>query len=293
MVAYRGGTRVARLVPRRVGHRVTRSLGPILRRLLPRAAAQVGRNAERIAGRPLNDAERRSHVEATLGSYATYWFDALRGMRAGPGELDALIDIDGVANLDAAVASGSGAVCVMAHLGNWDHGGAWLAGRYPLTVVAEELRPPELFEWFVELRRHHGMEVVALGPAAAPALMRRLRSGGVIGLLCDRDIDRSGIPVRLLGEPTTMSPGPATLALRTGAAVLPTASVYVPGGRVRGIIGEPVTVAPSGSLRADVAALTQAIADALGELIRRFPDQWHVLQPTWPTDQGYQGPGRS
>jgi KDO2-lipid IV(A) lauroyltransferase len=137
------------------------------------------------------------------------------------------------------------------------------------------------------------MEVVALGPAAAPALMRRLRSGGVIGLLCDRDIDRSGIPVRLLGEPTTMSPGPATLALRTGAAVLPTASVDVPGGRVRGIIGEPVTVAPSGSLRADVAALTQAIADALGELIRRFPDQWHVLQPTWPTDQGYRGPGRS
>ncbi len=83
MVArYRLGTRLARVVPRRVGHRITRAIGPLLRRLLPRAAAQVARNADRIAGRQLDAAERRRRVDATLGSYATYWFDALRGVRA-------------------------------------------------------------------------------------------------------------------------------------------------------------------------------------------------------------------
>lgn len=209
-------------------------------------------------------------------------------MHATTAEVLALIDIEGEAHLDAAIAEGRGVICVMPHLGNWDHGGAWLATRHPLTVVAEELDPPELFDWFVELRARHGMEVVALGsPGAAAALLKRLRSGGLVGLLCDRDIEADGIPVTLLGEGTTMSPGPATLALRTGAAVLPTASVYGPDDRILGVIGPPVTIEPTGRLRDDVAVLTQAIADELSALIRRFPDQWHVLQPTWPGDPGY------
>ncbi len=117
----------------------------------------------------------------------------------------------------------------------------------------------------MELRSHHGMEVVALGPGAAPILMKRLREGRVIGLLCDRDIEGTGIPVTLLGEPTTMSAGPAMLALRTGAAVVPTAAVFTPDDRIRGIIGAPLEITRTGSLRADVATLTQAIADALSE----------------------------
>jgi KDO2-lipid IV(A) lauroyltransferase len=290
---FRVASRVARVIPRSVGHRIARAAGPLLRRRMAAAAAQVDRNLDHILGPSPAPDQRRRQIEATLASYATYWFDALRGMRASPAEVVGLIDITGQEHLDAGVAAGNGVICVMPHLGNWDHGGAWLATRYPLTVVAEELQPPELFGWFVDLRRRNGMEVVALGsPSAATVLAARLRSGGVVGLLCDRDIDRSGTPVVLLGETTTMSAGPATLALRTGAAVVPTASVYAAGGRIHGIIGPPIRIERTGRLRDDVARLTQAIADELSDLIRRHPTQWHVLQPTWPSDPGHPGARR-
>jgi phosphatidylinositol dimannoside acyltransferase len=288
--AYRIGARLSRMIPRRVGHRIALASGPLLARRLTLQAAQIARNQNRIAGRVLSPAESKRAVHACLGSYARYWFDALRAMSATRKETRSLIDIDGAANLHAAVAEGNGAMCVMPHLGNWDHGGAWLASEVDLTVVAEELRPRDVFDWFVELRRRSGMEVVALGPDAGPAVLRRLRSGGVVGLLCDRDIEHNGIEVTLFGEKTTMSPGPATLALRTGAALLPTASVYLPNGRIQGIIGPPIIAPRTGKLRTDIAVLTQAIADELAALIRRYPEQWHVLQPTWPTDPGYSGP---
>jgi phosphatidylinositol dimannoside acyltransferase len=276
-------------VPRRIGHRLALASGPLLARRMPRQAEQVARNQRRIAGEFLTEPETRRLVTTCFGSYARYWFDALRGMSATVQETRSLIDIDGAENLHAAVAAGHGAICVMAHLGNWDHGGAWLASEVDLTVVAEELKPRAVFDWFVELRGRSGMEVVALGPDAGAAVMRRLRSGGVVGLLCDRDIEHNGIAVELFGETTTMSAGPATLAIRTGAALLPTASVYLPNGRIQGIIGPPITIERTGKLRADVSRLTQAIANELAALIKRYPEQWHVLQPIWPSDPGYVG----
>jgi phosphatidylinositol dimannoside acyltransferase len=289
-VGYRVGAKVARLVPRRFGHALALRLGPLLARCLRQQAALVARHQQRLAGRDLSLAETRVAVNACFGSYARYWFDALRAVSATRQETRALINVDGADNLHAAVARGRGAICVMAHLGNWDHGGAWLASEVDLTVVAERLRPEDVFDWFVEMRSRSGMEVVALGPAAGAAVMTRLRSGGVAGLLCDRDIEHNGIPVMFFGEQTTMSPGPATVALRTGAALLPTASVYLPDGTIKGIIGPPIALPNTGRLRSDIAALTQSIADELASLISKYPYQWHVLQPVWPSDAGYLGP---
>jgi KDO2-lipid IV(A) lauroyltransferase len=45
-----------------------------------------------------------------------------------------------------------------------------------------------------------------------------------------------------------------------------------------------LAVAREGRLREDVSRITQDLAHALEELIRRAPDQWHLLQPNWPSD---------
>jgi phosphatidylinositol dimannoside acyltransferase len=206
---------------------------------------------------------------------------------AGYDQVLANIEIDGQEHSDAAYAAGKGAICVMPHIGLWDLGGTWLAGRYPLSVAAERLEPPEVFDWFVAMRGRNGMDVVALGdPDAGQQLLKRLRSGGFVGLLCDRDIDGSGIPVTFFGEQTTMSAGPATLALRTGAQLLPTAVYQRNGQRALGVIRPPIVFERSGKLRDDVARLTQMVADSLEALIVEAPEQWHVLHPNWPSDVG-------
>jgi KDO2-lipid IV(A) lauroyltransferase len=175
----------------------------------------------------------------------------------------------------------------MPHLGGWDYGGAWIGALgYELTVVAEPVEPPELFEWFAGLRSALGMRVVALGPDATAGVLAALRRGGVVGLLCDRDIAGGGVSVEFLGECTTLPGGPATLALRTGAPLLPCA-VYFSGERHLGVIGAPVDTSRRGTLREDVTRITQLVADELAGLIRRAPDQWHLFQPNWPSDPGY------
>jgi KDO2-lipid IV(A) lauroyltransferase len=117
-------------------------------------------------------------------------------------------------------------------------------------------------------------------------VLAALHRGEVIGLLCDRDITGDGIEVDFFGERTRLPAGPATLAARSGAPILP-CCVLFEGDHHRGIILPPLDTTRRGGLRADVARITQDMADALAALIRRAPEQWHVFQPNWPSDPGY------
>jgi KDO2-lipid IV(A) lauroyltransferase len=152
-------------------------------------------------------------------------------------------------------------------------------------VVAEPVQPPELFAWFTEARQALGLDLVPLGPGAGTPLLRRLGEGGIVALLCDRDILGTGVEVDFFGEHTTMPSGPATLALRTGAALLP-AAVYFAGRRGHhGVVRPPLAVERAGRFRDDVAAITQCLASEFERLVRRAPEQWHLLQPNWPSDR--------
>jgi KDO2-lipid IV(A) lauroyltransferase len=110
----------------------------------------------------------------------------------------------------------------------------------------------------------------------------------VVCLLADRDVAGGGVPVTFFGEKTTMPAGPATLTLRTGAPILPTAVYFAPGrDQHLGIVRPPVEIERTGRLRDDVALLTQRLAEEFELLIRKAPAQWHLFQPNWPSDPGY------
>ncbi len=290
VASYRSAAAVAPRLPRRVSENGAALLAKVLRRTMVDKGQMLRRHQQRLAtaqlGHPISDGELDQRVDAAFASYARYWVDSFRLVGLDTAGLAREIEIDGLENADAASAGGKGGIAVMPHIGAWDLGGAWFADRYPLTVVAERLEPPALFDWFVAMRKRNGMEIVALGdPTAGTALLARLRSGGMIGLLCDRDIAGGGVEVEFFGERTTMAAGPATLSLRTGAPLLPTAVYQRPGQRALGVIRPPIAFEATGRLRADVAALTQLIANELEALILRAPEQWHVLLPNWPSDR--------
>jgi len=93
------------------------------------------------------------------------------------------------------------------------------------------------------------------------------------------------VEVEFFGERTTLPGGPATLALRTGATVVPTAVYFRPGRDHLGVVRPALEVERRGRLRDDIARITQAIAHELESLIRVAPEQWHLLQPNWPSDR--------
>jgi len=172
------------------------------------------------------------------------------------------------------------------HLGSWDFAGAWRAGRgYQVSVVAEVVEPRELFDWFVATRETLGMRVVPLSSRAGAEMLASLRNNEAICLLCDRDLTGDGVEVEFFGERTTMPGGPAMLALRSGAPLIPTGCYFLPDGKGEARIGPPIPVERSGRVRDDIVRITQELAYRFEALIRDAPEHWHLLQPNWPSDR--------
>jgi KDO2-lipid IV(A) lauroyltransferase len=218
--------------------------------------------------------------------YARYWVEGARLPRLSPELVHERMWMEGLDNLAKPMAAGDGVVMALPHIGSWEWGGSFLDGiGYHMTAVAEVLEPEDLFEWFIEQRRAMGLTIVPLDAEASGVLIKTLRNGGLVGLLCDRDLVGNGIEVEFFGETTTFPGGPATLALRTGATLI-TAAVYSgPGKMHHAIISGPIDTTRQGSMRADVGRLTQEIARHFEDYIRRTPEQWHMFQPNWPSDR--------
>lgn len=253
---------------------------------MPARRALVSRHQQRVAG--LSGARLQVRTLRAFVSYARYWVESARLSACTPFELQAHISLEGFEHLRAGLDAGRGVILALPHMGSWDYGGAALACLgYPMTVVVEAGASEALLDWFVASRKALGLAVLPMGPGAVGQLLGILRCGGLVGLVCDRDLTGAGAPVRFLGELTTLPSGPALLALRTGAALLPTAVLDVKRGGHCGVIRPPLDTARRGTLTADVARVTAALAFELEELIRRAPHQWHLFQPNWPSDPGY------
>ncbi len=292
--AYRAGAAVARSMPGFVAEGLVRVGGTGAAALGGARRRQVERNLRRIYGPDFGGLAMRRAVRATFESYARYWAESFRLPEVSPEDLDAGLSSEGWQHIEAALDRGVGAIVALPHLGGWEWAAFWTAAvqHRPISAVVEALEPPELFEWFVELRRSLGMQVIPLGPSAGTEVIKALKANHIVCLLCDRDIGGGGVEVEFFGERTRLPAGPATLALRTGAPLLPGA-IYFEGHGHRGVIRPPLTVERHGRLREDVARVTQDVANALEELIRAAPEQWHLLQPNWPSDPGWAEPSGS
>ncbi len=257
-----------------------------------RAARRGGKGASRLRANlrrvvpTATDAELTALTHRGMRSYARYWQEAFRLPVIGPDRIRAGTDFRGADVLDKAIADGRGVVCALPHMGNWDAAGVWLVDHgAPFTTVAERLKPESLYERFVAYREGLGMEVVPLtGGDRPPAdvLSERLRAGGVVCLLGDRDLTRRGVDVTLFGETARMPAGPALLAATTGAALLPVGLWFTPTGW--GVRVHP-PVEPAGvRLRDRVGSATQALADVFAAEIAGHPQDWHMLQRLWLAD---------
>ena len=293
-VAYRASAAVARALPSSVADATAPALGGAAPQAMGDRRVLVERNLQRAHGRALTDRELRRSVRATFTSYARYWAESFRLPDVGLAALDDGMDVEGYEHLERALRGGTGTLMALPHLGGWEWAAFWLTQvmRIPVTAVVEPLEPPELFDWFVEYRESLGMEIVPLGPSAGTAVSKAVKRGDIIALLCDRDIQGGGPEVEFFGERTTLPGGPATLALRTGAPILPTA-IYFDGDRHLARVLPALDTARRGKLREDVARITQDLAHALEVLISAAPEQWHLMSPNWPSDPGWTVPSPS
>jgi phosphatidylinositol dimannoside acyltransferase len=251
--------------------------------------AMIERHIQRV-NPALRGNSLRVAVQQAFDSYAKYYMESFRLPGLTKRTVDRAFSVDGFQHIPDALALGNGCIFALPHLGGWEWAGRWMTDQgYKLTVVVEALEPPELFEWFADLRKDLGMTVVPTGPKAGPAVLKALKANEIVCLLCDRDIERNGVEVDFFGERTTLPAGPATLGLRIGAPILPVGVYFTNSyNGHHALVRPPVSAVRSGGgLRDDVARITQSLAHELEFLIRRAPEQWHLFQPNWPSDPGY------
>lgn len=284
---YRAGAAVARGLPRGAADRVADALSDVAMLSSKERRLLVERHMRRALGPDASAADVRRAVRRSFASYGRYWVDSFRLPDMSVADIDRGMTTIGLEHIKRAVASGTGPILVLPHLGGWEWAGFWLTlvPHFTVTVVVETVEPEALFDFFVDFRRQLGMHIVPLGPEAAPAVLRAIKEAHVLCLLSDRDIEGNGVEVDFFGERTTLPAGPATLALRTGAPLLPTACYFKESGGVLGFVRPPVPAERQAKrLRDDVTRITQDLAHELEGLIRKAPDQWHLQQPNWPSD---------
>jgi KDO2-lipid IV(A) lauroyltransferase len=250
-----------------------------------------GRGVDRLRSnlsRVAPDADLDALTRAALHSYGRYWLEVFR-LPVTPTEVIVAGTLAvGEEGARAAIASPRGVVFALPHSGNWDCAGAWFAATgVPFTTVAERLQPESLYDRFLAFRASLGMEVLPLtGGSRAPydVLTERLQEGRTLCLMADRDLTPRGVDVDFFGATARMPAGPASLALKTGAALVPVHLAFRPDGwQVTFYEEVPQT---------DVATMTQQLADRFAEGIRQHPADWHMLQRLWLEDLDPSDPRR-
>ena len=198
-----------------------------------------------------------------------------------PDELIGRVTVDGRDELDAALARGKGVIMAVPHMGSWDMAGSYAAALgYRIAAVAERF-PGSLNDAVIRNRRRFGLEVIMLGRSAVRAITEALASNHVLALLCDLE-QGPGVPVRFFGRRAIVPPGPASFALKTGAALMP-AYQYATGPSRHHIHLEAPLELAAGATRESVM---QRVVDRFEVFIRERPEQWYAFRPIFTPAEG-------
>ncbi|HEY5155815.1 MAG TPA: hypothetical protein VIJ47_13830, partial [Acidimicrobiales bacterium] len=224
---YKTGSAILRTLPRPLAEWVAELGSRAWAMNSPERWLLTERNVLR-ADPDLSGADLRAAVFTSFASYARYWVDSFRLPDLSAEQVDDGFAFEGYEHIGGAIARGEGPIVVLPHLGGWEWAAFWITRvmGLDLTAVVEPVRPPELFEFFVKLRSALGMHIVPLGPTAGREVLAAIRNNHVTVLLADRDIGGGGIEVEFFGERTTLPSGPVTLAMRSGAPLIPAAVLF-------------------------------------------------------------------
>jgi KDO2-lipid IV(A) lauroyltransferase len=199
-------------------------------------------------------------------------------------ELQTAVPMVGREHLDAALNKGTGVLILSAHLGNFFLLGTRLAVEgYPVHVLVNQPRVGR----FAELMDRYRLKIkqrtihARPRPAALKRLQEVLRANEIAVVISDEYRRGNGIPVPLFGRTVTARRGPATLALRTDAAVVPASVIRQADDSLKLVIEPELELDRSGKSKAEVRENTIRMTQWLERTVVRYPDQWNWMNIHW------------
>ncbi len=198
-----------------------------------------------------------------------------------PQELMQRMTIDGLDQLDAALSRGRGAIMAVPHMGSWDMAGSYAGALgYPIAAVAERF-PGSLNDAVVRTRQRFGLNVIMLGRSAVRGITQALQANSIVALLCDLE-QGPGVSVRFFGRRAVVPGGPAAIALKTGAALMPACQYATSPGHHHVHLDPPLAVADGETKE----GLMQRVVNRFEDFIRERPQQWYAFRPMFAPAEG-------
>jgi len=279
--SYSVGARVLRVVPPGLRHAAAAPGGAAWFWLSAGQRRAALENYAAALGRESRDREVSRVARRAFQNYGRMLTDFLLLGSLSREELMRRMSIDGREHLDAALATGRGAIMAVPHMGSWDMAGSYGGALgYPIAAVAERF-PGSLNDAVVHTRQRFGLNVIALGRSAVRAITQALQANAIVALLCDLE-QGPGVAVRFFGRRAIVPGGPAAIALKTGATLLPACQYATSPGHHHVHLDAPLTWAPGETKE----GLMQRVVTRFEDFIRERPDQWYAFRPMFTRAEG-------
>lgn len=278
--SYRAGGRVVRAFSPAFRHAVAAPGGTAWYWLNGRQRRAALGNYAAALDLEVSDPEVARIARRAFQNYGRMVLDFLLMGSLTKDELIQRTDIDGLEHLDAALARGRGVIIALPHMGSWDNTGSYGGALgYPIMAVTGRF-PGSLNDAVVQTRRRYGLEVLLVGRPAVREIIQALSANCIVGLVCDQE-EGPGVEVRFFGRRAIVPGGPASLAMKTGAALVPGYQDMNPSGRHH-IHLEAALSWPDGGSKEE---LMQRIVHRFEAYIRARPDQWYAFRPIFKAER--------
>ncbi len=197
-----------------------------------------------------------------------------------PKHILSLVTVKGIENLHDALKKGKGVIALGAHIGNFVMAGTRLGiDGYPFHILFR-IPADKGVQSFVEqyIDSSFYLKLIPSHPRkmAVRRVLEILRRNEIVFILAD-NLKKGKVPTSFFGQPVRSPRGPVSLALRSGAVVLPVNLIRNYQGGLDLIIDPEIPISRNGNVAADIVCNTRLLTVYLEDLVRRYPDQWNWL----------------
>lgn len=231
-------------------------------------------NISRVFGKEKGPAEARAIAKR---SFQNLGKNVVEFFRKTPEDFE----VQGYRNIEDLLKRNEPAIYILGHFGNWEVLGK-IAARHglKLTAVGRRIKNRGVDKYIKSRRFGSGLEILGKRGAAG-GLVKALKNGRSLAILIDQYAGRHGVFVQFFGIPTSTTPSPAVLALRTGAPVVPVFIIRKRGSRHKIFIESPMSITKTGDINEDIYNNTKRFVQCLEKYVRQYPDQWWWVHRRW------------
>ncbi len=195
--------------------------------------------------------------------------------------LDRIVTVEGEEYLRQALADGHGVIILTAHFGNWELLAAWIAQHgYTLKALGRAAYDPRLDDMIVSGRKQAGYINITRGKGTRE-IVRTLHQNQCLALLIDQDTNVEGVFVNFFNRPAHTAVGPAVLAKKYNAAIIPSFIFQKPDDSYHFEFQPRLQMEWTADEERDLAVNTQKCSDAIEAIVRRYPEQWVWMHERW------------